>query len=190
MSKTTNWFSREVHACALRAILDYQDVYPSRWLAAISDAKKIGRVPQTLDERAKKAEVDSGQQVAQRPGPLCLPVRAKREPVLRPEIVCVFAKNCAAYGARMVWRRMSRDGFAIARCTVGRPMRDMGLAGAIRRKPVRIMFSDKVAPCLLDRVNWQSHAPAPNRLWPADITYIATGKRWRYFASVLVLAAH
>ena len=102
----------------------------------------------------------------------------------------MVAKNCAAFGVRMVWWQMSQEGFAIARCTVGRPMGAMGLAGAIRRKPVRTIIRDKVAPCPLDRVNWQFHAPTPNRLWPADITYIATGKGWRYFAAVLNLAAH
>ena len=60
MSKTTNKFSPEVRARAVRMILDHQGDYPSRWSAVVSIAEKIGGVPQTLHEWAKKAEVDSG----------------------------------------------------------------------------------------------------------------------------------
>ena len=56
---------------------------------------------------------------------------------LKPEIARVFAENFAVYGVRKVWRQMQREGFGIARCTVERLMRDMGLAGVIRGKPVR-----------------------------------------------------
>ena len=60
MSKTTNKFSPEVRARAVRMILDHQGDYPSRWSAVVSIAEKIGCVPQTLHEWVKKAEVDSG----------------------------------------------------------------------------------------------------------------------------------
>ena len=60
MGKTTNKFSPEVRARAVRMILDHQGDYPSRWSAVVSIAEKIGGVPQTLHEWAKKAEVDSG----------------------------------------------------------------------------------------------------------------------------------
>ena len=60
MSKTTNKFSPEVRARAVRMILDHRGDYPSRWSAVVSIAEKIGCVPQTLHERVKKAEVDSG----------------------------------------------------------------------------------------------------------------------------------
>ena len=53
-------------------------------------------------------------------------------------------------------------------------MRDLGLQGVIRGKPVKTTFSDKAAPCPLDQVNRQFHAPAPNMLWVSDFTYVAT----------------
>ena len=54
-------------------------------------------------------------------------------------------------------------------------MREMGLQGVIRGKPIRTTVSDKAAPCPLDKVNRQFHAPAPNRLWVSDFTYVALG---------------
>jgi transposase InsO family protein len=62
----------------------------------------------------------------------------------------------------------------VARCTVERLMRDMGLQVAIRGKPVRTTVSDKAAPCPLDHVNRQFRAPRPNVLWVSDFTYVAT----------------
>ena len=55
-------------------------------------------------------------------------------------------------------------------------MREMGLQGVIRGKPIRTTVSDKAAPCPLDKVNRQFHAPAPNRLWVSDFTYVATSE--------------
>jgi len=69
---------------------------------------------------------------------------------------------------------MQREGHGIARCTVGRLKRDLSLAGVIRGKSVRATTSDRAAPCPLDHVNRQSHAPAPNRLWVPDFTYVST----------------
>ncbi len=80
---------------------------------------------------------------------------------------------------------MMREGFDIARCIVERLMRDMGLQGVIRGKPVRTTFGDKAAPCPLDHVNRQFHAPAPNRLWVSDFTYVSTWGRFVYVAVVI-----
>ncbi|MBB3862349.1 transposase InsO family protein [Novosphingobium hassiacum] len=123
--------------------------------------------------------------VAQRRDPLRLSARARRDLALKPEIARVFAENFAVYGVRKVWRQMMREGFPIARCTVERLMRDMGLAGVIRGKPVRTTISDKAAPCPLDRVNRQFHAPAPNRLWVSDFTYVSTWGGFVYVAFVI-----
>jgi putative transposase len=123
--------------------------------------------------------------VAQRLDPLRLSARARRDIVLKPEIARVFAENFAVYGVRKVWRQMNREGCAIARCTVERLMRDMGLAGVIRGKPVRTTISDKAAPCPLDHVNRQFHAPAPNRLWVSDFTYVSTWGGFVYVAFVI-----
>ena len=97
--------------------------------------------------------------------PSRLPPRAQRDLALKPEILRVHAENFGVYGVRKVWRQMRREGFEIARCTVERLMRELGLQGVIRGKPVRTTVSDKAAPCPLDQVNRQFHAPAPNRLW-------------------------
>jgi putative transposase len=91
--------------------------------------------------------------VAQRRDPLRLSARARGDIALKPEVARVFAENFAVYGVRKVWRQMLREGFGIARCTVERLMRDMGLQGLIRGKPVRTTISDKAAPCPLDHVN-------------------------------------
>ena len=102
--------------------------------------------------------------------PSRVPARAQRDAELQAEIRRVFEENLRVYGVRKVWRQLRRKGVQVACCTVARLMRDMGLAGVIRGKPVRITMSDKAAPCPLDRVNRQFRVPAPNMLWVSDFT--------------------
>ena len=123
--------------------------------------------------------------LAKRRDPSRLSDRAKRDMVLKPEIARVFAENFGVYGVRKVWRQMKREGFDIARCTIERLMRNMGLQGVIRGKPVRTTVSDHAAPCPLDHVNRQFHAPSPNMLWVSDFTYVATWKGFVYVAFVI-----
>ena len=104
---------------------------------------------------------------------------------LRPEIARVFAENFEVYGVRKVWRQLQRERFDIARCTVARLMRGMGLQGVIRGKPVRTTISDKAAPCPLDHVNRQFHAPRPNALWVSDFTYVSTWTGFVYVAFII-----
>ncbi len=111
--------------------------------------------------------------------------RARRDRDLKPEVLRVFAENFGVYGVRKVWRQMNREGFAVARCTVERLMRDLGLQGVNRGKRVRTTISDKAAPCPLDQVNRQFHAPAPNMLWVSDFTYVATWAGFVYVAFVI-----
>jgi len=127
--------------------------------------------------------------VAARRDPARLSPRVQRDMTLKPEIARVFAENFAVYGVRKVWRQMQREGHDNARCTVERLMRDMGLAGVIRGKPVRTTVSDKAAPCPLDHVNRQFHAPAPNRLWVSDFTFVATWAGFVYVAFVIYVYA-
>jgi transposase InsO family protein len=122
---------------------------------------------------------------ARRRDPDRAPARVRRDQALKPEIARVFAENFAVYGVRKVWRQMKREGFELARCTVERLMGEMGLQGVIRGKPVRTTISDKAAPCPLDHVNRQFHAPAPNRLWLSDFTYVATWSGFVYVAFVI-----
>ena len=123
--------------------------------------------------------------VAQRQDPSRLSARAQEDMAMKPEIARVFAENFAVYGVRKVWRQMMREGFWIGRCTVERLMREMALHGVIRGKSVRTTISDKAAPCPLDHVNRQFHAPAPNRLWVSDFTYVATWAGFVYVAFVI-----
>jgi putative transposase len=114
-----------------------------------------------------------------------LSLRAKRDLALKIEIKRVFEDNFGVYGVRKVWRQLQREGFDVARCTIARLMRSMGLQGVIRGKPVRTTISDKAAPCPKDHVNRQFHAPAPNMLWVSDFTYVATWKGFVYVAFVI-----
>jgi transposase InsO family protein len=125
------------------------------------------------------------ERAAQRNDPARLSARAKRDLELKPEVACVFGENYEVYGVRKVWRQMKREGLDIARCTVERLMRGLGLQGVIRGKPVRTTISDKAAPCPMDQVNRQFRAPAPNRLWVSDFTYVATWQGFVYVAFVI-----
>ncbi len=125
------------------------------------------------------------ERVAQRRDPLRLSARARRDLALRVEVRRVFDANYRVYGVRKVWRQLQREGFDVARCTVTRLMRAMGLAGVIRGKPVRTTISDRSAPCPRDHVNRQFRAPAPDMLWVSDFTYVATWAGFVYVAFVI-----
>lgn len=122
---------------------------------------------------------------ARRKRPECAPPRVQRDEVLKPEIRRVFDQNFQVYGQRKIWKQLKREGFDIARCTVARLMKNLGLRGVIRGKPHRTTVSDKAAPCPLDRVNRCFKAPAPNVLWVADFTYVATWSGFVYVAFVI-----
>jgi putative transposase len=111
--------------------------------------------------------------------------RTKRDEALKAQIRRVFEENFRVYGVRKVWRQLGREGIAVARCTVARLMRAMGLQGAVRGKPARTTVSDKAAPCPLDRVNRQFQALRPNALWVSDFTYVATWMGFVYVAFVI-----
>ena len=122
---------------------------------------------------------------AQKNDPSRLPARAKRDAELRVEIARVHAENFGVYGARKVWRQLLREGFDVARCTVERLMHIMGLQGVVRGKRIRTTIPDPAQPCPRDKVNRQFQAPAPNRLWVSDLTYVATWRGFVYVALVI-----
>jgi len=122
---------------------------------------------------------------ARRADPGKRPARSRSDAALAVEIRRVVAENFCVYGVRKVWRQLGREGIRVARCTVARLMRAMGLQGAVRGKPVRTTISDKAAPCPLDRVNRQFQAPRPNVLWVSDFTYVATWSGFVYVAFVI-----
>jgi transposase InsO family protein len=122
---------------------------------------------------------------ARRRNPDLASARDKRDRVLAPEVRRVFEENFSVYGARKVWRQLRREGLDVARCTVERLMRSMGLHGAVRGKQVRTTIADRSVPCPLDRVNRQFRAPHPNALWLSDFTYVATWAGFVYVAFVI-----
>ena len=102
-----------------------------------------------------------------------------------PQIQRVWQANMQVYGADKVWRQLRREGTTVARCTVERLMRQLGLRGVMRGKVVRTTTSDSKAQCPLDRVNRQFKADRPNQLWVSDFTYVSTWQGWLYVAFVI-----
>ncbi len=113
------------------------------------------------------------------------PVRVQRDARLCTAIQRVWEANRRVYGARKVWRQLQRESMPVARCTVERLMRRLGLRGVIRGKGVKTTVSDKAARCPLDRVNRQFRAARPNALWVSDFTYVSTGQGFVYVAFVI-----
>ena len=95
--------------------------------------------------------------------------RAKTDDTLKPEIQRVWQANMRVSGADKVWKQMSREGMAVARCTVERLMKRLGLQGARRGKRVRTTTPDASAPRPLDRVKRVFKAERPNQLWVSDL---------------------
>jgi transposase InsO family protein len=117
--------------------------------------------------------------------PETAPPRVQRDAQLSREIQRVFDENFQVYGVRKVWRQMLREGHDVARCTVERLMRKMGLEGVIRGKRVKTTVPDKAAPCPLDHVNREFRVERPNVLWVSDFTYVSTWSGFVYVAFVI-----
>jgi putative transposase len=100
--------------------------------------------------------------------------RAIEDEKLMEEIQRVYEENYRVYGARKLWHQLKRDGIKVGRGRVERLMRRLGLAGAVRGKTVRTTIADPDGVRAADLVKRQFIAGAPNRLWVADFTYVAT----------------
>lgn len=114
-----------------------------------------------------------------------LPARARRDIELAGDIQRVYNENFLVYGARKVWRQLNREQITVARCTVERLMRSLGLYGAVRGRTCRTTISDDAADRPADLVNRQFTASRPNQLWVADITFVATWTGFVYVAFVI-----
>lgn len=114
-----------------------------------------------------------------------LPERTKRDAILSPEVQRVWDDNFQVYGARKVWLQLNREEIEVARCTVERLMREMGLAGAVRGKKCKTTVPDKNAARPADLVNRDFTASGPNQLWVADLTYVSTWRGFVYVAFVI-----
>lgn len=97
----------------------------------------------------------------------------------------IWAQNFRVYGARTVWKQMNREGIVVARCTVERLMRRLGIEGIRRGKRVRTTGPDNAAAHPMDLVKRQFEVDRPNRLWVADFTYVSTWQGWFYVAFVI-----
>ena len=112
--------------------------------------------------------------------------RVHRDDGWRREIQRVWDDNQQVYGPRKVWRQLRRDGHRVARCTVGRLMRAMGLRGAVRgRAWVTTTQADSGADRPVDLVDRHFVATRPNQLWVSDFTYVATWRGFVYVAFVI-----
>ena len=112
--------------------------------------------------------------------------RRQRDAVLTGAIRRVWDEHRQVYGADKVWAQLNREGTPVARCTVERLMRALGLRGVVRGKAsVRTTLGDDTSARPLDMVARQFRAPAPNRLWVADLTYVKTHSGWVYVAFVV-----
>ncbi len=110
------------------------------------------------------------------------PARAVRDEQLKAAIGRVHAGNFGVYGARKVWLALNREGTVVARCTVERLMRELGLAGARRGGQRRTTVADPAAARPGDLVKRRFSPPAPDRLWVADFTYVPTWSAMVYVA--------
>jgi len=112
--------------------------------------------------------------------------RSVRDAELKEEIGRVRAENFGIYGADKVWTQLNREGISVARCTIERLMREMGLSGARRGRSYKVTTrSDDRQARPEDLVDRHFAAPAPNRLWVADLTYVKTHGGWVYAAFII-----
>lgn len=135
-----------------------------------------------LSEHGSKIAPSSYYEAASRPPSR----RALRDEQLRAEIVRVHQANYGVYGPRKVWLALNREGVPVARCTIERLMRELGLAGAHRGRRVRttrpaVTTTGRPA----DLVQRRFRPAAPNRLWVADFTYVSTWSGMVYVAFVI-----
>jgi transposase InsO family protein len=114
------------------------------------------------------------------------PVRTRRDEVLAGQVQRVWREHRAVYGVRKVWKQLGREGYAVARCTLARLMRCLGLAGVVRGRCFRVTTTpDLAAARPPDLVSRQFTADRPNQLWVADLTYVATWRGFVYVAFVI-----
>ncbi|MEE1811213.1 IS3 family transposase, partial [Streptomyces sp. BE133] len=111
--------------------------------------------------------------------------RSLRDAELAPLIIKIYRDNYSVYGARKIWAELKRQGHQVARCTVERLMKAEEITGAVRGKKILTTRADKEADRAPDRLGRQFVAGAPNRVWVADFTYVATWSGTSYVAFVV-----
>lgn len=111
--------------------------------------------------------------------------RVQRDDELKTEILRVWQESDCNYGARKIWQQLNRELIPIARCTVERLMKYLGIMGVRRGKHCITTVPDELSEKPLDLVNRQFQAERPNQLWGADITYVATWSGFVYVAFII-----
>ena len=112
--------------------------------------------------------------------------RTLRDEELKVEIMRVFDENRSLYGADKIWTQLNREGIRVARCTVERLMRELGICGVTRGRAWRkTTIADESLERPRDLVERDFSADAPNRLWVADLTYVKTHTGFCYVAFVV-----
>lgn len=104
---------------------------------------------------------------------------------LKPDIQRVWDENFQVYGDRNVWRQLNREEIRVARCTVDRLMKSLGLRGAVRGRKAWTTVPNDALARPQDQVNRQFKTDRPNALWVADLTYVATWRGFVYVAFVI-----
>jgi putative transposase len=111
--------------------------------------------------------------------------RAVRDAQLKVEIRRVYDDNFGVYGAEKLWRQLHREGVAVGRDRVARLMGELGIHGVVRGSKRRTTIPDQADQRPADLVKRDFTAPAPNRLWVADLTYVATWAGFGYAAFII-----
>ena len=153
----------------VRFIHDHRDQY------GVEPICTVLPIAPSTDHRHRAAQVDPTRRSA----------RAQRDDALRPEIQRVYDEHHQVYGPRKVWKQLCREGFCVARCTVGRLMRAMGLEGAVRGRAWITTTPAGNGSRPADLVDRQFVATRPNQLWVSDFTYVATWGGFTYVAFVI-----
>lgn len=111
--------------------------------------------------------------------------RAKQDAIDRKKIKDAFDDSGKRYGARKIWHDLRRSGHDIARCTVERLMKAMGIQGVVRGQRPITTNPDTSQPCPDDKVNRDFTASMPNQLWVSDFTYVSSWQGMVYVAFVI-----
>lgn len=123
--------------------------------------------------------------VARRADSGLVPPRTQCDRMLKDEIRRVWEENFLVYGADKVWTQLKREGIVVARCTVERLMKLMGLRGVVRGKTVRTTVSDGSKPCPKNLVKRQFTVERPNAPWVSDSTYVPSWQGFVYVAFII-----
>ena len=111
--------------------------------------------------------------------------RTQRDAGLRPQIQRVWDEHFQVYGPRKVWRQLRREQVHVARCTVERLMKSLGLRGAVRGRAWTTTTRSEAVDHRPDLVARNFNAARPNQLWVSDFTYVATWRGFVYVAFII-----